>query len=72
MYLSAVIGPLIRDEFFCAQRSEGRTQKQARSAVVSTPVVTEIIAPPQPVVHDPFIDDLRVSRSTDASPAAAR
>ena len=27
---------------------------------MSTPVVKEIIAPPQPVVRDPFIDDLRV------------
>jgi len=39
---------------------------------VSTPVVKEIIAPPQPVVHDPFIDDLRVNRLTDAPPAPAR
>ena len=39
---------------------------------MSTPVVTEIIAPKQPVIHDPFIDDLRVNRLTDAPPAPAR
>jgi hypothetical protein len=27
---------------------------------VSTPVVTEIVPRPEPVAHDPFIDDLRV------------
>ena len=33
---------------------------------MSTPVVKEIVSRPQPVVHDPFIDDLRVSPSTPA------
>ena len=27
---------------------------------MSTPVVTEIVPRPEPVAHDPFIDDLRV------------
>jgi hypothetical protein len=26
---------------------------------MSTPTVTEIVPRPQPVVHDPFVDDLR-------------
>jgi hypothetical protein len=29
--------------------------------MMSTPRVTEIIRRPEPVVHDPFIDDLRTS-----------
>jgi hypothetical protein len=29
---------------------------------VSTPIVTEIVPRPEPVAHDPFIDDLRVRR----------
>jgi len=29
---------------------------------MSTPTVTEIILRPEPVAHDPFIDDLRVAR----------
>jgi hypothetical protein len=33
---------------------------------VSTPVVKEIVPRPEPVAHDPFIDDLRVSLSTRA------
>jgi hypothetical protein len=28
--------------------------------VMSTPTVTEIVPRPEPIVHDPFIDDLRV------------
>ena len=28
---------------------------------MSTPTVTEIVARPEPVVHDPFIDDLPAS-----------
>ena len=39
---------------------------------MSTPVVKEIVSRPEPVAHDPFIDDLRVSRSTDARQAPAR
>jgi hypothetical protein len=39
---------------------------------MSTPVVTEIITRREPVAHDPFVDDLRVTRSTDAPRAPAR
>jgi hypothetical protein len=31
---------------------------------VSTPTVTEIVPRPEPVAHDPFIDDLRVAQGT--------
>ena len=37
---------------------------------MSTPKVTDITRRPQPVVHDPFIDDLRVVRHPLAGPAA--
>jgi hypothetical protein len=29
---------------------------------MSTPIVTEIRPKPEPVAHDPFVDDLRVRR----------
>ena len=41
--------------------------KRAGSTTVSTPVVTEIVARPEPVVHDPFIDDLRASGASRPS-----
>jgi hypothetical protein len=38
---------------------------------VSTPVVTEIVPRPEPVAHDPFIDDLRARASQALKEAAA-
>jgi hypothetical protein len=39
---------------------------------MSTPIVTEIVSRPEPVAHDPFIDDLRSSAgASNASSASA-
>jgi hypothetical protein len=35
---------------------------------MSTPTVTEIAAPREPVAHDTFIDDLRTERATARRP----
>jgi hypothetical protein len=34
---------------------------------MSTPIVTEIIRPPEPVTHDTFIDDLEPKRAAAGS-----
>jgi hypothetical protein len=38
---------------------------------MSTPTVTEIAAPREPVAHDTFIDDLRAERATRRPPVKA-
>jgi hypothetical protein len=40
-------------------RLNGCTADERARTAVSTPVVIEIVAQPEPVVRDPFIDDLR-------------
>ena len=39
-----------------------KDRRTTEDAAVSTPIVTEIRPRPEPVAHDPFIDDLRIRR----------
>jgi hypothetical protein len=61
MYLRGRSALNIRDEFDRTAQSYGQHRKPVEEHAVSTPTVTEIVSRPEPVAHDPFIDDLRVA-----------